>query len=67
MVKDGVIKDGMLPKIEACISAVQRGVSRTHIVDGTRQNSLLLELFSNEGCGTMIVDTDEKRHYEASS
>lgn len=67
MVNDGVIKDGMLPKIEACISAVRRGVSRTHIIDGTRQNSLLLELFSNEGCGTMIVDTDEKRQYEATT
>lgn len=65
MIKDGAIKDGMVPKIEACMSAVLRGVSRTHIIDGTRANSLLLELFSNEGCGTMIVDSDEKREYEA--
>jgi acetylglutamate kinase len=64
MIKEGVIKDGMVPKIEACMSAVLRGVSRTHIIDGTRENSLLLELFSNEGCGTMIVDSEEKRQYE---
>jgi len=67
MIKDGAIKDGMVPKIEACMSAVLRGVSRTHIIDGTRPNSLLLELFSNEGCGTMIVDSDEKRQYERSA
>jgi acetylglutamate kinase len=65
MIAAGLITDGMVPKIEACMSAVRRGVSRTHIIDGTRENSLLLELFSNEGCGTMIVDSDEKREYES--
>lgn len=49
-----VIKGGMIPKINCCIEAVRMGVERSHIIDGRIPHALLLELFSNEGIGTMI-------------
>jgi len=64
MVRDGIITDGMLPKVEACMQAVLGGVSRTHIINGTRAGSILMELFLNEGCGTMIVNDIERKKYE---
>ncbi|NLK95711.1 MAG: acetylglutamate kinase [Clostridiales bacterium] len=51
---EGVIKGGMIPKIDCCVEAVRMGVERAHIIDGRVPHSLLLELFSNEGIGTMI-------------
>jgi acetylglutamate kinase len=51
---DGV-GDGMRPKLEACVEAVRGGVSSAHIVDGRRPHSLLLELFTDAGIGTMVV------------
>ncbi|PAF42653.1 acetylglutamate kinase [Helicobacter sp. 11S03491-1] len=53
--KDGVITGGMLPKIDACISCVQNGVQKVHIIDGRVEHSLLLELFTSAGIGTEIV------------
>lgn len=50
----GVIKGGMIPKIQCCVESVRMGVERAHIVDGRVPHSLLLELFSNDGIGTMI-------------
>lgn len=55
MIDTGVVKDGMLPKVAGCLEALRRGVSRAHIIDGTRKDSLLEELFLNEGVGTMMV------------
>lgn len=49
-----VIRGGMIPKINCCIEAVRMGVERSHIIDGRIPHALLLELFSNEGIGTMI-------------
>lgn len=51
---DNIIKGGMIPKIECCVEAVRIGVTKAHILDGRIPHSLLLELFSNEGIGTMI-------------
>ena len=51
---DKIIQGGMIPKIECCVEAVRMGVKTTHIVDGTLHHSILLELLSNEGIGTMI-------------
>ena len=51
---DNIIKGGMIPKIECCVEAVRMGVTKAHILDGRIPHSLLLELFSNEGIGTMI-------------
>ncbi len=63
--KSGKIAGGMLPKIDACLAAVQRGVRRTHILPGLRPHALLLEVFTNEGIGTMILGTEESRVYES--
>lgn len=61
LTKRGAISGGMLPKIEACIEALKAGVPRVHIVNGMAQDSVLAELFTNEGCGTLIVaDRDKK-------
>ena len=50
----GVIKGGMIPKIQCCVESVRMGVERAHIIDGRVPHSSLLELFSNDGIGTMI-------------
>ncbi|KOA19995.1 acetylglutamate kinase [Clostridium homopropionicum DSM 5847] len=54
LIKRKVISGGMIPKIDCCIEAANGGVKRTHIIDGRVTHSLLLEIFSNEGVGTMI-------------
>ena len=54
MIADGTISAGMLPKVEACLTALGAGVARTHIVDGRFHHSLLLEIFSDRGIGTLI-------------
>ena len=51
----GAVSGGMLPKLSACTEALKGGVPRVHLIDGTRAHSLLMELFTNEGCGTMLV------------
>ena len=50
----GVIKGGMIPKIDCCVEAVRRGVHRAHIIDGRIPHSILVEMLSNEGVGTML-------------
>lgn len=50
----GIIGGGMIPKIDCCVEAVRRGVSRAHILDGRIPHSILIELFSDEGVGTML-------------
>jgi len=54
LVQDGVIKGGMIPKVEACVRVVQGGVDKAHIIDGRKHHAILLELLTNEGVGTMI-------------
>lgn len=55
LIDDGTISAGMIPKIEAALEALEAGVGKLHIVDGRRQHSLLLEIYSNQGIGTEIV------------
>lgn len=52
----GIIAGGMMPKVQCCVEAVTGGVSRTHIVDGRVAHSILLEIFTKEGVGTMVVN-----------
>ena len=52
--RDGIIKGGMIPKIDCCVEAVRSGVNRAHIIDGRLEHSIILELFSDEGIGTMF-------------
>lgn len=55
MVKKKVIKEGMLPKVHACLSALQGGVQKAHIIDGRVPHAILLEIFTDKGIGTEIV------------
>lgn len=52
--REGIISGGMIPKVDCCVEAVRNGVSRAHIIDGRIEHSILLELFSDEGIGTMF-------------
>ena len=52
--RDGIISGGMIPKIDCCVEAVRSGVNRAHIIDGRLEHSIILELFSDEGIGTMF-------------
>lgn len=55
LIADGVITGGMIPKIEACIETVRRGVKKVHIVDGNLRHGLLLEIYTSSGIGTVIT------------
>ena len=55
MVTDGTISSGMLPKVESCITALQGGVTKAHIIDGRIPHALLLEIYTEAGIGTEIV------------
>ncbi len=55
MVKSGVISAGMLPKVEACVTAIQGGVTKAHIIDGRIPHALLLEVYTESGIGTEIT------------
>lgn len=52
--REGIISGGMIPKIDCCVEAVRRGVKRAHIIDGRIAHSILIEMFSDEGIGTMF-------------
>ena len=56
LIEKGKIQGGMLPKVESCIEAVSQGVVRTHILSGLLPHPLLLEIFTDQGIGTMIVN-----------
>lgn len=53
---NGTIAGGMIPKVHCCVEAVEGGVGRTHIIDGRVPHSILLEIFTDEGVGTMVVN-----------
>jgi acetylglutamate kinase len=54
-IDNGVIVGGMIPKVMGCVSALEHGVNRTHIIDGRIPHCILLEIFTNKGIGTMIT------------
>ena len=60
LIKDGYIGGGMLPKLNNCTDAIENGVSRVHILDGRKPHTLLLEIFTNKGIGTMFFPDAEK-------
>jgi len=55
MIDDGVITGAMFPKVEACLTALDAGVKKAHIIDGRIEHSLLLEIYTDKGIGTQIV------------
>ena len=63
LMKEGYIGGGMLPKLQNCIDAITNGVSRVHILDGRIPHCLLLEIFTNKGIGTAILNGTESRYY----
>ncbi len=63
LMEDGYIGGGMLPKLQNCIDAIENGVSRVHILDGRIPHCLLLEIFTNKGIGTAILNGEESRYY----
>ncbi|VAX28053.1 Acetylglutamate kinase [hydrothermal vent metagenome] len=56
LVKSKIIRDGMLPKVNSCLEALKAGVAKTHIIDGTIKHSLILEIFTEQGVGTQIIE-----------
>ncbi len=56
LIEQGVITGGMIPKIETCVKAIENGVKSCHIIDGRKKHSLLLEIFTTNGIGTMIYE-----------
>ena len=65
MIDKGTIKGGMVPKIRECIKAVVNNVKRVHILNGFEKNSLLSEVFTRKGNGTMILNDQEIEEYES--
>ena len=63
LMEDGYIGGGMLPKLNNCIEAIEHGVSRVHILDGRIPHCLLLEIFTNKGIGTAILNDDSQKYY----
>ncbi|MCD6443335.1 MAG: acetylglutamate kinase [Thermotogae bacterium] len=57
ILRDGTLKGGMIPKVEYSISAMEKGVKTVHIINGTIAHAVLLEIFSDEGIGTMIISS----------
>ena len=55
LIRQGIISGGMIPKIECCVEAVRRGVTKTCIIDGRIPHSILIEILSNEGVGTLFT------------
>lgn len=55
LVDEGIIAGGMIPKIDCCVRSLSQGVNATHIIDGRQPHSLLMELLTDEGVGTMIT------------
>ncbi len=60
LIKDGTIAGGMIPKVNACLESINGGVEKAHIIDGRVEHSMLLELFTNEGIGTVIKSKEIK-------
>ncbi len=55
MIEAGTIAGGMIPKVEACLSSLEAGTGKTHIIDGRQPHSLILEVFTPQGIGTQVV------------
>jgi acetylglutamate kinase len=55
LIARGIIDEGMIPKVEACVDSLRAGVRKTHIIDGRLRHSLLLEIYTDRGVGTEII------------
>ena len=64
-VDGGQLGGGMLPKLQNCVDAIENGVSRVHILDGRIPHCLLLEIFTNQGIGTVMFANGAERYFHA--
>ena len=55
LMDNGVIQGGMIPKVQCCLNAIELGVNRVFILDGTKPHAILMEMLTDEGVGTMFV------------
>jgi acetylglutamate kinase len=55
LIKDMAIQQGMIPKVNACVAALEAGVKKTHVIDARIPHGLLLEIFTDKGIGTEII------------
>lgn len=60
LIAEGIIKGGMIPKVECCLDALEEGVQTVHVLDGRLPHSILLEIFTAEGIGTMMLPEEKK-------
>lgn len=58
LIRSGAIEAGMIPKVQACLETVKRGVNKVHIIDGRLRHSLMLEIYTTSGVGTVILDNN---------
>ncbi|MBS3097764.1 acetylglutamate kinase, partial [Candidatus Woesearchaeota archaeon] len=54
-----IISAGMIPKVESCVKAVKAGIPKAHLINGTTEHALLIEIFTDRGVGTEIVQNNE--------
>jgi acetylglutamate kinase len=59
LIERGIIDEGMIPKVEACLDSLRSGVRKTHMIDGRLRHSVLLEIYTDRGVGTEIVKSQE--------
>ncbi|MBN2259503.1 MAG: acetylglutamate kinase [Clostridiales bacterium] len=64
MISDGIINGGMIPKMKSCLESIENGVASVHIINGKITHSVLLEVFTDEGIGTMIERSEKHVDYE---
>jgi len=62
LIRQGVIEEGMIPKVEACLETLEHGVNKIHIIDGRLRHSLLLEVYTTTGVGTEIIRDGSARN-----
>jgi acetylglutamate kinase len=55
LISEGIIEGGMIPKVKCCLDALEKGVNKTHIIDGRKEHAILLEIFTKGGIGTEII------------
>ena len=65
MVENNVVSTGMIPKLKSCIHALENGVQRAHIINGTMPHSLLLEMLTSTGVGTTMHSTEEAYRFDS--
>jgi acetylglutamate kinase len=64
-IRQGIITSGMVPKVQGCVRAVEQGVRRTHIVNGTIPHPIVLEIFTDRGIGTMVCKDNDAAEYQS--